>query len=198
MEAQDADNVLSKLERRLKPGDIAVIAGKIDVEAVDIVKWIRRVNDLGARAFLDTEGKALLLGAKAGPYLIKPNEREFSELTGEACDDTDTLVKAVRAYRNASGIRIIALSLGERGAIIAGEGECLIVKPLSVPVVSTVGAGDSMMAGLSYALNVGKSLSESARLAAACATAAVGCPGTQSPTLEAVKALQSRIEIRCI
>ena len=198
MDAEDAEKVIEKLENRLKPNDTVVIAGKLDVKAFDIAQWINRISRRSARVFLDTEGEALIQGSKAKPYLIKPNEKEFAELTGVQPCDTNALIDEAKKYSAASGISVIALSLGDKGSAVIGEGQRLRISPLNVKVLSTVGAGDSMMAGLSFALSRGESLESAARLASACATAAVSCPGTQSPTIEEVNALINKIEIRII
>ena len=198
IDAHEAAQLLECLLSSVHSGDIVALAGKMDTNAVDVPLWINEIQARGAKAFLDTEGEALKSGASAAPFLIKPNEYEFRYLTGAKDADIDDLIASARSYAASSGIEFIALSLGENGAALISGGKCLVAKALSVPVVSTVGAGDSMMAALCYAFDKGISFEDAARLAVASASAAVGCPGTLSPSREQINALINRIEIRRI
>lgn len=198
LDAKDGDALLTKLLQRLTADDMVVIAGKIDINACDIGDWIRIINEKHARVCLDTEGKALRRGASAAPFLIKPNEDEFAALTEKNGLSLDELaLEAMRTCRNL-GITHVVVSLGERGALFADRNGAQCAAAPEVTPLSTVGAGDAMCAGLCYGLNSGLALSSTYRLSLACGSAAVCCPGSQSPTAKQIKALLPLIKTRRI
>ena len=191
----DADALMEALTGHLQAGDIAVLAGKMDAEVFDIAQWIERINALGARVFLDTEGEALKIGTGSGAYLIKPNDTEFSALTDRAGNDINALAEAALKVK---GVRHLAQSLGERGAVFASGDKAYYAPALKVTPVSTVGAGDSMMAALCYGFARGLEPEETYRLSVACASAAVTRPGSQSPTMDEIERLLPLVDIRRI
>ncbi len=138
----------------------------------------RLAHRLGARLVLDTSGPALKQ-AGHGVYLIKPSLQELRELVGHDIR-TESEEEAACAGLIAEGrCEVAVLSLGERGALLATAGMHRRFRPLKVKVRSTVGAGDSMVAGIVLGLARGEDLVASVRLGIAAATAALTRPGTQ-------------------
>lgn len=131
------------------------------------------------RVIVDTSGEALraLRGAEA--FLLKPNLRELSELSGESLESERAIVRAARKLIGEGTAQAVLVSMGARGArIISSE----LDEPLRVPPVkpvSRVGAGDSTVGGLVYALSRGHELADAARYGVAAGTAAVLTPGTE-------------------
>ncbi|MCC8065625.1 MAG: hexose kinase, partial [Clostridiales bacterium] len=76
------DGLLQRLLHRITPGDIAVLSGSLPqgAPADTYALWTTVLSDKGAKVFLDAEGEPLKMGLAAAPYLIKPNEQEFSDL----------------------------------------------------------------------------------------------------------------------
>ena len=189
--------LFDRLEERLVPGDIVALAGRMDAGKCDVAEIVRRIQAAGAKLCLDTEGEALTLGAGASPWMIKPNETEFVQLTGmNAGEDLNGLGSAALRIAEQKGIALIVLSLGEKGALFVADKEVYYAAALSVTPVSTVGAGDAMCAALCYGLDVGLSLRETYCLAVACASAAVECPGSKSPERGWIERLLPQVEIR--
>ena len=110
--------------------------------------------------------------------IVTPNETEASELTGVAVTDLASAREAARALL-ARGVGHAVVTLGERGALVVGEGVDEHVAAFDAgPVVETTGAGDAFNGGLAVALAEGRSLVEAARFGCAVAAISVTRPGT--------------------
>lgn len=154
----DLDALLRDLLGMVREGDIVVLAGSLPQGAPqDTYRvWTAACREKGARVCLDADGVLLAEGLKAAPYLIKPNEDELSRLVGHRLTDTDELIAEGRRLLK-GGVTRVVISLGERGALYLRGNEVLYAEGLSVPVGSTVGAGDSVVAALAYADSLGMS-----------------------------------------
>lgn len=97
-----------------------------------------------------------------------------------------------------SGIRKVVVSLGAEGALYMTDNVCLYAPALSVPVGSTVGAGDSVVAALALAEEQGMSDKETLRLAVATGAANVMCSGTQAADRQQIEALLPQVECRAL
>ena len=142
--------------------------------------------------FLDADGAALAEGLKAKPFLVKPNDEELSRLMGRKLRGVAALADAARQLV-ASGVENVVVSMGGAGAIYANADTVLRTEGLSVPVRSTVGAGDSVVAALAFALERGMPLHDAAVLSTAVGAANVMCSGTQAAERSAVEALLPKV-----
>jgi len=170
-----------------------VLAGSLPrgVPADFYATLIRRVRDrFGAaapRVAVDSSGAPLAAAATAAPDLLKPNAEELAELTGRF--DADTLEAdprlAVEAARTllAGGAGAVLATLGSQGAVlVTAEGSWLAQTP-PMTAVSTVGAGDSALAGFLLSSNAGARPADCLRQAAAHGAAAASLPGSTVPAL---------------
>lgn len=195
----DLDALLRDLLGMVREGDIVVLAGSLPQGAPqDTYRvWTAACREMGARVCLDADGVLLAEGLKAAPYLIKPNEDELSRLVGHRLTDTDELIAEGRRLLK-GGVTRVVISLGEHGALYLRGNEVLYAEGLSVPVGSTVGAGDSVVAALAYADSLGMSDEDAVRLSTATGAANVMCSGTQPAEREAVEKLLPQVKIRRI
>ena len=195
----DLDALLRDLLGMVRKGDIVVLAGSLPQGAPqDTYRvWTAACREKGARVCLDADGVLLAEGLKAAPYLIKPNEDELSRLVGHRLTDTDELIAEGRRLLK-GGVTRVVISLGEHGALYLRGNEVLYAEGLSVPVGSTVGAGDSVVAALAYADSLGMSDEDAVRLSTATGAANVMCSGTQPAEREAVEKLLPQVKIRRI
>ena len=132
-----------------------------------------------AKLVIDTSGKALKHAVDEGVYLIKPNLGELFSLVGvDKIDHKETISLGKKIIQNGS-CEILVVSMGEKGAMLITKNEHHHVIPPQVERKSTVGAGDSMVAGLVSALARHKPLAEVLKYAIACGTAATMNPGTE-------------------
>lgn len=195
----DLDALLRDLLGMVREGDIVVLAGSLPQGAPqDTYRvWTAACREKGALVCLDADGVLLAEGLKAAPYLIKPNEDELSRLVGRRLTDTDELIAEGRRLLQ-SGVTRVVISLGERGALYLRGNEVFCAEGLRVPVGSTVGAGDSVVAALAYAESRGMSDEEAVRLSTATGAANVMCSGTQPAEREAIEKLLPQVKIRRI
>ena len=122
--------------------------------------------------FLDTSGDALRLALAAQPQFVKPNREEAGALLGISIDSVSSAARALRKVL-ALGARSAALSLGAEGLLFSAGGgtSILFATALELRVRSTVGCGDSALAGFAQAFSLKASPEDAVRLAAACAAA---------------------------
>jgi 6-phosphofructokinase 2 len=145
------------------------------------------------RVVVDTSGEPLRR-VQGRVFLVKPNLRELSSIAGRPLEiDPDVAGTAMNVVRS-GGAEVVLVSLGAGGALLAwGGGSVRILAP-TVPVRSTVGAGDSMVAGMVVALSRGFMLQDAARYAVAAGSAAVMMPGTQLCRRDDVERLYRDVE----
>ena len=189
--AAELDALLRELLAELRPGDIVVLAGSLPKGAPQDT-WTAACKKAGARVFLDADGALLAEGIKAAPHLIKPNDDELSRLAGKKLETLEELTAEGRKLLE-RGIERVVISLGGRGALYLRKGSTIYAEGLRVPVGSTVGAGDSVVAALAYAEAQGLSEEEAVRLSTAAGAANVMCSGTQAAEREAVVALLPKV-----
>jgi 1-phosphofructokinase len=107
---------------------------------------VRAARHSGLRVALDTSGVALGWALRARPDLIKPNAEELAEATGRTLATLGDAVEAAQQLRRAGAGAVLA-SLGADGAILVGSDGVLYGEAPVAHPVSTVGAGDAMLAG---------------------------------------------------
>jgi 6-phosphofructokinase 2 len=136
-------------------------------------------KDRGAKVIIDVSGEALAEALKEGVYLIKPNVREFRELVGEDIKEEPQIKAEAQKMVKSGWCEVLVISLGAGGALMVSENVAQHILPPTVPIVSKVGAGDSMVAGIVLSLARGKPLMEAVLFGVAAGTAAVMTPGTE-------------------
>lgn len=146
---------VERLEEKLAalgPEDILVLAGSVPPSLpVDVyARLLDRVRDSGALSVVDATGEALLRALPYRPFLIKPNLEELGELFGTRIGDVTGAKEHARALQDL-GARNVVVSMGDMGALLAEEGgRFLFCRAVRGDTVSTVGAGDSLVAGFLY------------------------------------------------
>ncbi|MCX7828528.1 MAG: 1-phosphofructokinase family hexose kinase [Thermanaerothrix sp.] len=131
----------------------------------------RFAKDLGKRVIVDTSGEPLRLALEARPHGIKPNLKELSEVLSLKEGPGEILEAAVELRE--AGISVGALSLGAEGALFFSKDETLLARPPKVEALTTVGAGDAMVAAMALGMAGGMTLRETASLGAAFAICAI-------------------------
>lgn len=192
--AETLARVLERVEARLTQGDLVVLAGKAPQGAPDTLfaDWTRRLHAKGAKVYLDADGALMAEGVKASPELIKPNDEELARLMGRDLATVEEMARAALEL-TARGVGTAVVSMGGAGALFVRGGAVLRGRGLKVPVQSTVGAGDSMMACMCYGEATGMPFDETCRLAMAVSAATVMCSGTQAAAPEHIAALKPQV-----
>ena len=138
------------------------------------------VRKRGARMTLDTSGEALKAAlAEGGLHMIKPSLGEFEALMGKEAQTPGALEEAGTELIARSGVDLLAVTLGQDGAVLIDKTGVLRMPALKVKALSAVGAGDSFVAAMSLWLARGTSSREAFLWGMAAGTAAVLTPGTQ-------------------
>lgn len=134
---------------------------------------------VGSKFILDTSGPALGAAVSKGVYLLKPNIGELAKLCGIQWLELDGVEAAARSLIEKGAVTLVAVSMGKDGAMLVSKESTYKVIAPQVEKRSTVGAGDSMVAGMVYMLSLGKPLEEVIRFGVACGTAATMNEGTE-------------------
>lgn len=188
------------LERacQLRPtSGLVVASGSLPpgVPADFYARLARRLAADGRRLVLDSSGAPLASALDAGVHLVKPSLRELQELTGASLDTQAQRRSACEALVRSGKAAMVALSLGPEGALLVAERGAWHAPALPVQVVSTIGAGDSFLAGLVFALASGRELPEALRTALAASAAALLSGGTALCQPQDVARLAPQVEI---
>jgi 6-phosphofructokinase 2 len=139
----------------------------------------RIAKDKGAKYIVDTSGEALKQASDKGVYLLKPNLGELSTLAGIQKIDIENVEEIAKEVIRKKNCEIIVVSLGAAGALLITATKTYKAFAPEVNRKSTVGAGDSMVAGIVYSLLGGKNLEQALRYGVACGTAATMNSGTE-------------------
>jgi 6-phosphofructokinase 2 len=178
--------------------DFLVASGSLPpgVPADFYARLAERARTRGSRVVLDSSGEALARAVEVGVFLLKPSLREFRALTGATSEDESALVAlAVDAVTRRRWCEVLVLSLGAAGALwVSATGGARLAAP-AVPVKSTVGAGDSMLAAIVYALAAGRAVGDAVRCGVAAGGAAVLNPGTELCHRADVERLEAQVAI---
>jgi 6-phosphofructokinase 2 len=151
------------------------------------------VKEKNARLILDTSGEPLKKAMEQGIFLLKPNLKELSDLVGSELRNIAEQEAAALKIIKQGRIEILAVSLGASGALIASKDGVFNVPAPSVSKKSTVGAGDSMVAGMVLSLARGFGLEDTLKYGVAAGTAATMNEGTELCKLEDVETLYTWI-----
>ena len=175
----DADAMLEQV-RRLQPA-ILVASGSLPQGLPDTYyeKVAALARQLGTRFVLDTSGTALQAAADTGLYLLKPNLAELSALVGKKQLEMNEVDDAAMQIIAEGKCEMVVVSLGPQGALLATREGFEHIPAPPVKKQTTVGAGDSMVAGMVWALAAGKTPREMAQIGVACGTAATLNQGTE-------------------
>jgi 6-phosphofructokinase 2 len=147
---------------------------------VDFYAHVARLGrEMGSRVIVDTSGEALKKAVEEGVYLLKPNLKELGDITGQKFQSELQQEKLAMKLIESGRSEVLVVSLGSGGALLATVDGYERLHPPTVPIRSKVGAGDSMVAGITLALARGKTVAEAAVFGVASGTAAVMTSGTE-------------------
>ncbi len=154
--------------------DWFVLSGSLPpgVPATIYATLINQLKQQGKQTLLDTSGDALRAGIQVNPTIIKPNLEELRQLTGQALEGEDEILRAARQLLN-EDLRLIVVSMGKEGALFVEQASALLATPPAISVKKTFGAGDAMVAGIIAAQLQNLNLADTARLSTAFSLAAI-------------------------
>ncbi|MFH4615591.1 1-phosphofructokinase [Vibrio diabolicus] len=184
------------LFRLAETHDYFVLAGSLPggVTAEQCAAWIKALHQQGKKVLFDSSKAALKSGIEAHPWLIKPNDEELGDFVGEHLETPEQCQAAAQTLSD-KGIENIVVSMGADGVMWLNQGEWLRAQPPRMNVVSTVGAGDTLVAGLCWGhmqLMPKNDLLRFATALSALAVSQVGVGLTSQEELENIK-LQTEV-----
>ena len=180
VDADKQKELLEKIDSLAKQGDWWVLAGSMSPGVADefYARIVNVLNKHAANAVLDTTGEALRLGCAEKPYLIKPNAEEVHALTGMPVDSTAEIAAAAAELRK-MGAQNVVISMGKAGALMQSAEETWLTHSPKIQEKNPIGAGDSMVGGLVWALTQGIALKESLGWGVASGAATASLSGTE-------------------
>jgi len=189
-QAQSA--LLEKLAQIAPDFDAVVVAGSLPrgVSPQWFQALFEQLKRCGLKVALDTSGEALRAGLKAGPWLVKPNTEELADALGNAPDAISQL--------HQQGVEHVVVSDGAAGVSWYSPGASLHATPPKVVVASTVGAGDSLLAGMLHGLLTGDTPEQTLRRATAIAAMAVTQIGFGISDHAQLARLESGVHVRAL
>lgn len=196
----DLDAVAATLTELLAQGlDWVALCGSLPagIGAEAYADLARLARKGGARVALDTSGTALGLALAARPDIVKPNVAELGAHLGRSLTGLEAVCTAARDLA-ASGVGLVAVSMGAGGAVLVRGAETVLAIPPVTRIASTVGAGDAMVAGLIHAATLGLGLPETARLATAFSLGALGEIGPHLPPLDSITRLARTVTVKTL
>lgn len=184
----------------VEPGDTVMLSGSLSpgFPRDEYARLVQLLRPAGVWIGIDTSDAPLVaLGEQlpgSAPDFLKPNALELGQLTGldglalekSAMEGDLSGVKDAALTLRERGVREVLVTLGPAGAVLATEEGTWYSPSPDVPVVSTVGAGDSATAGYLIARNQGLSAPERLAKAVAYGAVAASLPGTSIPSLDQV------------
>ncbi|MCU1578705.1 MAG: 1-phosphofructokinase [Rhodoglobus sp.] len=164
-------------------GDWVVISGSMppELSAGQLQALAGSLADRKVNLAMDTSGDALVASLAAHPRLIKPNRAELAEVSGRTLGSISDVIAAAKGVQD-KGVELVLVSLGADGAVLVGPTGVLVGESRVERPRSTVGAGDSFLAGFLARFSADETDVESALLEAlAWGAAAASLPGTSVP-----------------
>lgn len=136
-----------------KDSDYVVLSGSLPAGiGKDFYKQMALALGKATKVIIDADGEVLMAGMEGAPFMIKPNIHELEAALGIAINSEEDIVKVCRDLIQQYGITYILVSRGEDGSVLVGEDLVLSAGIVPVEALSTVGAGDAMLAGVIYGL----------------------------------------------
>ncbi|WP_111707651.1 1-phosphofructokinase family hexose kinase [Lutibacter citreus] len=167
---------------------ILILSGSLSEKMpIDLyVQLIKLVKKKNIKVIVDTSDKALMETLKENVYLIKPNQKELAQLAGKEFLSKKEQEAFAMKLLNSNRAKYVVVSLGARGAFLASSEGVFYKTTPSVKVKSTIGAGDSMVAGMVYAIEQGLSSEEILKWGVVCGTATTMSEGTNLASMESI------------
>lgn len=164
--------------------------------SMDKVKaFLKNLQAKGAKIVLDSKSFDLEDIFEVQPWLIKPNQEEISEYLGCEVNTIEEAIQKAKIFAD-NKVTNVMVSLGEQGALLLNGGNCFIATPPVVNAISTIGAGDSSLAGFIAAAQKGENAALCLQNAVTYGTAACLTDGSLPPTAADIAAIYPQIHLK--
>lgn len=192
---EEIKTICKTVNEQVKQGDVFVINGSLPegISTDFYAEIIRSLANKKIKIVLDTSGIASTEALKENVFLIKPNQRELAQLAGKEFLNSSEQELFSKSLVQSGNVKYVVVSLGARGAFITCENGIYYQTSPSVKVKSTIGAGDSMLAGIIYALTKNETPQNILKWGVACGTAATMQEGTDLAHMDNIQAVLKMI-----
>ena len=192
---KELEALMGKLSEYASKDTLFVLAGSVPngMDKNIYADIINLVHKKGAKVLLDADGELFRNGLESMPDIIKPNRLELEEYAKFDYKASEQEIAQIARKLIKEGVSTVAVSMGKCGAMLLKEGYEAKAPALSVKAHSTVGAGDAMVAALSYAYESGMDNDETLKLGIATSAGAVTTIGTKPPAKELVMKLKEDV-----
>ncbi|WP_242084906.1 1-phosphofructokinase family hexose kinase [Aestuariivivens sediminis] len=181
--------IKNTISEHLNKGDFLILSGSLasNLPHNTYSVLIQYFSKKQPKIIIDTSGASLIRALEHPVYLIKPNQRELAQLAGKEFLSNIEQENFAKELINIGKAKYVAVSLGVKGAFLACKEGLFYQSTPSVQVKSTIGAGDSMVAGLIYGINKSYEPKEILKMGVACGVATIMSKGTHLATLENIE-----------
>ncbi|MGF1715826.1 1-phosphofructokinase [Photobacterium chitinilyticum] len=176
--------------------DVFVIAGSLPqgISPELCASWVTQLQERGKHVFFDSSKAALTAGLNAAPWLVKPNDEELSDWAGRELLSKQDLTEVAEQLAQ-KGVANVVVSLGAEGVMWLDSNGWLGSQPPKMNVVSTVGAGDTLVAGLCWGQLNNWNKQETLGFATALSALAVSQVGVGVDDLDAVLMVKESVQL---
>ena len=165
------------------------------VDMTEIKRFLISLKAKGVKIVVDSRSFTLSDLTFVKPWLIKPNSEEIAEYSGKTVNDFSDCLEFAQKM-NREGIENVLISLGDKGALLVTNETVATATPPHVSVLSTIGAGDSTIAGFIASYAQGNSPEECLRTGVSYGTSACLLEGTTPPTRENVAQIYQNTRVK--
>ncbi len=194
--ATDGDfNKLKELTEK-EEGSVIVFSGRLPsgISKDKVIDFLCSLKEKGCKIVLDSKSLAKEDLLKIKPFLIKPNEEEILKYSDIDSLEINSLIKGAKSLKE-QGIENVLVTLGEKGAVLISDEGVFLCSVPEITAVSTIGAGDSTIAGFISGIKRGLSVEETLKRALAFGTAACLTEGTKAPKKSDIESIINEIKI---
>ncbi len=197
LDPAEVGSIEQALARRLPEARWLMLCGSLPpgVPADFYARMIHTATQLGVKTLLDADGEAFETGMEAHPTAVAPNQAEAERMLSKVLLTRQQSLDAAQRLR-LMGPKIVVLSLGSRGAVMAAEDGVIEAIPPRIEVVCPIGAGDALAASFVWALRRNQDYGEALRWGVAAGTASAQLPGLKFASLKQTREMHKRIELR--
>lgn len=194
VDAAVIDDVEKLIE--LEEETIVTLTGSLPkgIPMYELKCFLQRLKENGAKIVIDSKSFTLEDILEIGPWLMKPNQEEVSVYFGKKVESFQDC-KEMAEQLCARGVENVMISLGAQGALLATKEGVYTATPPEVQAISTIGAGDSAIAGFLTAWSQGEEPKRCLRLAVSFGTAACKKAGTSAPSPAEVLTIYQSVSI---
>lgn len=196
---EQVQEIVDLIDKQIQEADVLMFGGSLPpkMDKNFYADMVKRYRPKGKLIVVDTSGSALtgLLNADALPDFVKPNIHELREFSGQALETDAEIIALARSFI-AKGMKLFVVSMGGDGAWFVTADQAIHAQPPKVDIVSTVGAGDAMVAGVIRGFLNGDSLEDMAKTATAFGASNVENPSSFISTRYRIESLRDAVILK--